>query len=205
MSIAGLDRARLRADLVSYAGNLIGFIRSSNPAWTIDDVVGGKTITPLAGRQKIRLMATGAVHAVERVGVFTPKGVAVPALGPGEIGFITAGIKTVADCRVGDTITEDRRPAAAPLPGFKPVQPVVFCGLFPTDAADYERLRDSLAKLRLNDASFEYEPETSVALGFGFRCGFLGLLHLEIIQERLARELTSTCWRPRPRWSTGCI
>src|SRR5215468_2160078 len=138
--------------------------------------------------QKIRLMATGAVHPVERVGVFTPKGVAVEALGPGEIGFITAGIKTVADCRVGDTITEDRRPAAAPLPGFKPVQPVVFCGLFPTDAADYERLRDSLAKLRLNDASFEYEPETSVALGFGFRCGFLGLLHLEIIQERLARE-----------------
>jgi GTP-binding protein LepA len=138
--------------------------------------------------QKIRLMATGAVHAVERVGVFTPKGVAVEALGPGEIGFITAGIKTVADCRVGDTITEDRRPAAAPLPGFKPVQPVVFCGLFPTDAADYERLRDSLAKLRLNDASFEYEPETSAALGFGFRCGFLGLLHLEIIQERLERE-----------------
>ena len=142
----------------------------------------------LVSGQKIRLMATGAVHSIERVGVFTPKGVAVEALGPGEIGFITAGIKTVADCRVGDTIIEDRRPAAAPLPGFKPVQPVVFCGLFPTDAADYERLRDSLAKLRLNDASFEYEPETSVALGFGFRCGFLGLLHLEIIQERLARE-----------------
>src|SRR3954468_7975548 len=138
--------------------------------------------------QKVRLMATGAVHPVERVGVFTPKGVPVEQLGPGEIGFITAGIKTVADCRIGDTITEDRRPTAAPLPGFKPVQPVVFCGLFPTDAADYERLRDSLAKLRLNDASFEYEPETSVALGFGFRCGFLGLLHLEIIQERLARE-----------------
>jgi GTP-binding protein LepA len=138
--------------------------------------------------QKIRLMATSAVHSVERVGVFTPKGVAVEALGPGEVGFITAGIKTVADCRVGDTITEDRRPAATALPGFKPLQPVVFCGLFPTDAADYERLRDSLAKLRLNDASFEYEPETSVALGFGFRCGFLGLLHLEIIQERLSRE-----------------
>jgi GTP-binding protein LepA len=138
--------------------------------------------------QKIRLMATGAVHQIERVGVFTPKAVQVDALGPGEIGFITAGIKTVADCRVGDTITEDRRPAASPLPGFKPVQPVVFCGLFPTDAADYERLRDSLAKLRLNDASFEYEPETSVALGFGFRCGFLGLLHLEIIEERLERE-----------------
>src|SRR3984893_5638286 len=142
----------------------------------------------LAPGQKIRMMATGAVHPIERVGVFTPKGVAVEALGPGEIGFITAGIKTVADCRVGDTITEDRRPAAAPWPGSKPVQPVVFCGLFPTDAADSERLRDSLAKLRLNDASFEYEPETSVALGFGFRCGFLGLLSLGIIQERLSRE-----------------
>ncbi|MBV8889466.1 MAG: elongation factor 4 [Alphaproteobacteria bacterium] len=142
----------------------------------------------LRAGQKIRMMATGATHQVERVGVFTPKGVAAPELGPGEIGFITAGIKTVADCRVGDTITEDRRPAAEPLPGFKPVQPVVFCGLFPTDTADYERLRDSLAKLRLNDASFEYEPETSAALGFGFRCGFLGLLHLEIVQERLERE-----------------
>src|SRR5438094_5207140 len=138
--------------------------------------------------QKIRLMATGAAHQIERVGVFTPKGVAAPELGPGEIGFITAGIKTVADCRVGATITEDRRPAAAPLHGFQPVQPVVFCGLFPTDAADYELLRDSLARLRLNDASFIYEPETSAALGFGFRCGFLGLLHLEIIQERLERE-----------------
>jgi GTP-binding protein LepA len=137
---------------------------------------------------KIRLMATGASHQVERVGVFTPKTVPVAELGPGEIGFITAAIKTVADCKIGDTITEDRRPAAEALPGFKPVQPVVFCGLFPTDAADYERLRDSLAKLRLNDASFEYEPETSAALGFGFRCGFLGLLHLEIIQERLERE-----------------
>src|SRR5579859_1525567 len=126
--------------------------------------------------QRIRLMATGAVHNIERVGVFTPKGVAVEQLGPGEIGFITAGIKAVADCRVGDTITEDRKPAAAALPGFRPVQPVVFCGLFPTDAADYERLRDSLARLRLNDASFVFEPETSAALGFGFRCGFLGLL-----------------------------
>jgi GTP-binding protein LepA len=137
---------------------------------------------------KVRLMATGVVHNVERTGIFTPKGVPVDELGPGEIGFITAGIKTVADCRIGDTITEDRRPTAEPLPGFKPVQSVVFCGLFPTDAADYERLRDSLSKLRLNDASFEYEPETSAALGFGFRCGFLGLLHLEIIQERLERE-----------------
>ncbi len=142
----------------------------------------------LKAGMKIRMMATGATHTVERVGVFTPKGVAVPELGPGEIGFITAAIKTVADCKIGDTITEERRLAAEPLPGFKPVQPVVFCGLFPTDAADYEKLRDSLGKLRLNDASFEFEPETSVALGFGYRCGFLGLLHLEIIQERLTRE-----------------
>jgi GTP-binding protein LepA len=137
---------------------------------------------------KIRLMASGASHSVERVGVFTPKGVAVPELAAGEIGFITAGIKTVADCRVGDTITEDRRPAAEPLPGFKPAQPVVFCGLFPVDAADFEDLRAAVGKLRLNDASFSYEMETSAALGFGFRCGFLGLLHLEIIQERLTRE-----------------
>jgi len=137
---------------------------------------------------RVRMMATGAVHVIERVGVFTPKPTPVDVLGPGELGFITAAIKTVADCRVGDTLTEDRRPAEAPLPGFKPLQPVVFCGLFPTDAADYEHLRDSLAKLRLNDASFEYEPETSAALGFGFRCGFLGLLHLEIVEERLERE-----------------
>jgi GTP-binding protein LepA len=138
--------------------------------------------------QRIRMIGTGAAYEVDRVGVFTPKMVNVDELGPGEIGFITAGIKTVADCRVGDTITEDRRTAAEPLPGFQPVQPVVFCGLFPTDSADYEKLRESLAKLRLNDASFIYEPETSGALGFGFRCGFLGLLHLEIVQERLERE-----------------
>ena len=137
---------------------------------------------------KVRFMATGATHTVDKVGVFTPKPLPVTELGPGEIGFITSGIKTVADCKIGDTITEDRRPAAAPLPGFKPLQPVVFCGLFPADAADYDHLRDSLSKLRLNDASFEYEPETSAALGFGFRCGFLGLLHLEIIEERLERE-----------------
>jgi GTP-binding protein LepA len=142
----------------------------------------------LEAGMKIRMMATGASHQVERVGVFTPKQQILDRLGPGEIGFITAGIKTVADCRIGDTITEERRPAAAPLPGFKPLQPVVFCGLFPTDSAQYEHLRESLGKLRLNDASFEYEPETSAALGFGFRCGFLGLLHLEIIQERLERE-----------------
>ncbi len=133
-------------------------------------------------------MATGATHEVERVGVFTPKNVEVPQLGPGEIGFITAGIKAVADCRIGDTITEEKRLAAEPLPGFKPTLPVVFCGLFPMDLAEFEHLRESLAKLRLNDASFVYEPESSAALGFGFRCGFLGLLHLEIIQERLSRE-----------------
>ena len=138
--------------------------------------------------QRIRMMSTGAVHVVDQVGVFTPRMVPTDDLGPGEIGYITAAIKTVADCNVGDTITDDRAPAAAPLPGFKPSVPVVWCGLYPTDADDFEKLRDSLAKLRLNDASFHYEPETSAALGFGFRCGFLGLLHLEIIQERLARE-----------------
>jgi GTP-binding protein LepA len=138
--------------------------------------------------QRIRMMSTGAVHQVEQVGVFGPKMIPLDELGPGEIGYITAAIKTVADCSVGDTITDDRRPADEPLPGFKPSVPVVWCGLYPVDADDFEKLRDSLAKLRLNDASFHYEPETSAALGFGFRCGFLGLLHLEIIQERLARE-----------------
>jgi len=137
---------------------------------------------------RIRMMGSGAVHEVDKVGVFTPKMTEMPALAPGEIGFITASIKSVADCKVGDTITEDRRRAAAMLPGFKPSVPVVFCGLFPVDAAAYEDLRDSLAKLALNDSSFRYEPETSAALGFGYRCGFLGLLHLEIIQERLSRE-----------------
>ena len=138
--------------------------------------------------QRIRMMSTGAVHGVDQVGVFTPRMVPVDDLGPGEMGYITAAIKTVADCNVGDTITDDRTPATEPLPGFKPSIPVVWCGLYPTAADDFEKLRDSLAKLRLNDASFHYEPETSAALGFGFRCGFLGLLHLEIIQERLARE-----------------
>jgi len=137
---------------------------------------------------KIRMMATGATHQVEQVGYFTPKPQQAAALGPGEIGFITAAIKTVADTNVGDTITEDRRAAAVPLPGFKPSVPVVWCGLFPVDSGAFEDLRDSLAKLHLNDASFHYEPETSAALGLGFRCGFLGLLHLEIIQQRLERE-----------------
>ncbi|MGN6552049.1 MAG: translation elongation factor 4 [Pararhizobium sp.] len=147
-------------------------------------VIDGK----LAKGQTIRMMGTGARYQVERVGVITPKMVQVDSLNPGEIGFITASIKEVADTRVGDTITEDRRPTATPLPGFKPAQPVVFCGLFPVDAADFEDLRAAMGKLRLNDASFSFEMETSAALGFGFRCGFLGLLHLEIIQERLERE-----------------
>ncbi|MFZ0458633.1 MAG: translation elongation factor 4 [Rhodoplanes sp.] len=138
--------------------------------------------------QRIRLMGTSASYEVDRVGVFTPKMLEAAELGPGEIGFITASIKDVADTRVGDTITDERKPAAAPLPGFRPAVPVVFCGLFPVDAADFEDLRAAMGKLRLNDASFTYEMETSAALGFGFRCGFLGLLHLEIIQERLARE-----------------
>ncbi|MEO1091835.1 MAG: translation elongation factor 4 [Pseudomonadota bacterium] len=137
---------------------------------------------------RLRFMGTGAVHPVERVGVFTPKAVVVDGLGPGEIGFVTASIKDIADAQVGDTLTDDRKPADAPLPGFRPSQPVVFCGMFPADGADYPSLRDALGKLRLNDSSFEYEPENSAALGFGFRCGFLGLLHLEVIQERLDRE-----------------
>ena len=137
---------------------------------------------------RMRMMETGAVYEVEDVGVFSPKRLSTGELGPGELGWVNAAIKSVADTNVGDTITDDRRPAPEALEGFKPNLPVVFCGLFPVDAADFEHLRDSLAKLRLNDASFEFEPESSPALGFGFRCGFLGLLHLEIIQERLDRE-----------------
>ncbi len=138
--------------------------------------------------QRIRMMATKAAYELDRVGVFTPKLVDTGELGPGEIGFFTAAIKQVADTNVGDTVTDDRRPTAEALTGFRPAQPVVFCGLFPVDASDFELLRDAMGKLRLNDASFSYEMETSAALGFGFRCGFLGLLHLEIIQERLSRE-----------------
>ncbi|NOG70580.1 translation elongation factor 4 [Roseicella sp. DB1501] len=138
--------------------------------------------------QKIRMMSNGAAHTIEQVGVFTPKMAAVESLGPGEMGYVTAAIKTVADTNVGDTITDDRHPAAEPLPGFKPSIPVVWCGLYPVDADDFEKLRESLGKLRLNDSSFHYEAETSAALGFGYRCGFLGLLHLEIVQERLSRE-----------------
>jgi len=138
--------------------------------------------------QKIRMMNAGTTHTVESVGVFTPKKVSSDVLGPGEVGFIQTGIKMVDECNVGDTITDEKHQAAEALPGFKPVQPVVFCGLYPTESADFENLKDSLAKLRLNDASFSFETESSTALGFGFRCGFLGLLHLEIIQERLERE-----------------
>ena len=138
--------------------------------------------------QKIRMMVTDAVYQVEQIGVFTPKKVAVEKLGPGEVGFITAQIKQVADTQVGDTITDERKGTPVPLPGFKKAQQVVFCGLFPVDAAQFDDLRDALGKLHLNDASFTYETESSAALGFGFRCGFLGLLHLEIVRERLERE-----------------
>lgn len=138
--------------------------------------------------QKIKMMNTRAEYEVDRVGVFTPKQEMLKELRPGEIGFITASIKSVADCKVGDTLTDLKKPTTGALAGFKPSIPVVFCGLFPSDAAEFEHLRESLAKLQLNDASFHFEAETSAALGYGFRCGFLGLLHLEIIQERLERE-----------------
>ena len=142
----------------------------------------------LAKGQRIKLMATGGSYQVDRVGIFRPKQEMRASLEPGEIGFFTASIREVADTRVGDTVTDEKRGAEAPLPGFKPAQPVVFCGLFPVDASEFEDLREAVGKLRLNDASFSYEMETSAALGFGFRCGFLGLLHLEIIRERLERE-----------------
>jgi GTP-binding protein LepA len=147
-------------------------------------VIDGK----LKKGMRIKLMSTDANYLVDRVGVFRPKQEMVGELGPGEIGFLTAAIKEVADTRVGDTVTEEKRPCTKALPGFKPAQPVVFAGFFPVDTADFEDLRDAMAKLRLNDASFSFEMETSAALGFGFRCGFLGLLHLEIIRDRLERE-----------------
>ncbi len=147
-------------------------------------VIDGK-IKP---NEKIKFMATGSNYQVDQVGVFSPKPLKVEALGPGEMGFITCGLKKIADCKVGDTITHEKNPAAEVLSGFKPSVPVVFCGLFPIDAGEYDMLRDSIDKLALNDASFEAEPQSSTALGLGFRCGFLGLLHLEIIQERLERE-----------------
>ena len=137
---------------------------------------------------KIRMMASGASHVIERVGVFCPKAEMVDQLGPGEVGFINAGVKRVADAKVGDTITDERKPCDAALPGFKPSVPVVFCGMFPIDTAEFPALREALEKLSLNDSSFSFEAETSAALGFGFRCGFLGLLHMEVIRERLSRE-----------------
>jgi GTP-binding protein LepA len=142
----------------------------------------------LKPKDRIRLMATGAQHVTEHVGVFTPKSQDRDALSAGEVGFVIAGIKELKDAKVGDTITLVANPAAEPLPGFKEVQPQVFAGLFPVEANQYDALRDSLEKLKLNDASLQYEPEVSQALGFGFRCGFLGLLHMEIVQERLERE-----------------
>ena len=142
----------------------------------------------LEPRMKVRLMASGGSYEVEQLGVFTPKPVPVDALAAGEVGFVIAGIKKVSDTKIGDTLTDDRRPAAEPLPGFKEVKPMVFSGLYPVDADQYAELREALEKLRLNDSSFFYEPETSAALGFGFRCGFLGLLHMEIVEERLERE-----------------
>jgi GTP-binding protein LepA len=144
----------------------------------------------LKAGMKVRLMASGGSYLVENVGVFTPKPMPVEQLAAGEVGFVVAGIKTVSDVAIGDTLTDDRRPAAEALPGFKEVKPMVFAGLYPVDADQYAELREALDKLRLNDASFFYEPETSTALGFGFRCGFLGLLHMEIVQERLEREFT---------------
>ena len=139
---------------------------------------------------KVRLMASGGVYEVEQLGVFTPKPLRVDSLSAGEVGFVIAGIKRVSDVAIGDTLTDDRKPAAELLPGFKEIKPMVFAGLYPVDADQYAELRDALEKLRLNDSSFFYEPETSTALGFGFRCGFLGLLHMEIVQERLEREFT---------------
>ena len=142
----------------------------------------------LRKNQKIRFMAAGVTHTIDRVGIFSPKPTEVELLGPGEIGFINSGIKSVSDCKVGDTITDERNPTKEALPGFKPSQPVVFCGMFPVDSDEYEHMRDSMVKLSLNDSSFSYEPEVSPALGYGFRCGFLGLLHLEIIRDRFELE-----------------
>ena len=147
-------------------------------------VINGK----LKKNQKIRFMAANATHTIDRVGVFSPKPTEVDILGPGEIGFINSGIKSVSDCKVGDTITDERNPTNEPLAGFKPCQPVVFCGMFPVGSDEYEHMRDSMVKLALNDSSFSYEPEVSPALGYGFRCGFLGLLHLEIIRDRFELE-----------------
>ena len=174
----GDAEAPLKAMLVdSYYDAYLGVV-------VIIRVIDGK----IRKGDRIRMMKTGGTYPIDRLGVFRPKMENIDELGPGEIGFITASIKQVRDTRVGDTITHERKPCAEPLPGFKPSQPVVFCGLFPVDSAEFENLRDAIEKLALNDASFSYEMETSAALGFGFRCGFLGLLHLEVIRDRLERE-----------------
>jgi len=175
---SGYDNKPLKCMLVdSWYDSYLGVV-------VLVRVIDGK----LKKNQKIRFMATGVTHTIDRVGIFSPKPEEVASLGPGEIGFINSGIKSVSDCKVGDTITDDKNPIPKPLPGFKPSQPVVFCGMFPVDSDDYEHLRDSMIKLALNDSSFSYEPEVSPALGYGFRCGFLGLLHLEIIRDRLEIE-----------------
>ena len=148
---------------------------------------------------KIKMFSNGSVHTVDRIGVFRPEMQSTEQLGPGEIGFITASIKQVRDTRVGDTITHEKKGAEEPLPGFNPSQPVVFCGLFPVDSSEFEDLRDAIEKLALNDASFSFEMETSAALGFGFRCGFLGLLHLEVIRDRIESCLLYTSPSPRDR------
>lgn len=175
----GAPEAPLRALLVdSWYDPYLGVIN-------LVRIIDGK----LTKGMKIKMLASGAVHLVDEVGVFTPKRKVMSELSAGEVGYISASIKQISDCRVGDTITEEKNAATMkPLPGFKPSQSVVFCGLYPADASDFDDLRESLGKLKLNDASFEYEMETSTALGFGYRCGFLGLLHLEIVQERLERE-----------------
>jgi len=175
---AGDETAPLKSLLVdSWYDQYMGVI-------TLTRVVDGI----LKGGIQARFMATRALHDASEVGTFQPKKTKADQLGPGEIGYLIAGVKDIDEAQVGDTITDERNPCAKPLEGYKPSIPVVFCGLFPTDTGDYGALRDALGKLRLNDSSFQYEPENSPALGFGFRCGFLGLLHLEIIQERLARE-----------------
>ena len=174
----GDEKASLKCMLVdSWYDSYLGVI-------VLVRVIDGK----LKKNQKIRFMAAGATHTIDRVGIFSPKITEVESLGPGEIGFINSGIKSVSDCKVGDTITEEKNQTSQPLPGFKPSQPVVFCGMFPVDSDEYEHLRDSMVKLALNDSSFSYEPEVSPALGYGFRCGFLGLLHLEIIRDRFELE-----------------
>jgi GTP-binding protein LepA len=155
--------------------------------------------------EKIRLMAVAREYEVQSVGVFAPHPTEVDALGPGEVGFVTAAIKEVADAKIGDTITHAVRPSTTPLPGFKEIKPMVFAGLYPTDANDYSALRDALDKLHLNDASVSYEPETSLALGFGFRCGFLGLLHMEVIQERLEREYNLALVTTAPTVRYRCV